>query len=393
MMKRVRVAVAVLAALCSLPLAAFAAETEETLIKQIRASARQYDGIADRGLSQAPDLLQVRGQYLKSLQEAAAAGSRSQAMREMAEVYVLSGGDSKVLAHWKEGLDPDSAEGKFFEGVSAYGAGRTLEAEAKLLHIDAASLAPWRGGHLALAQALLTIRTEPKRAFRYLRTAALLLPGTLVEEAALRQSAILAARTGDVAEFSTAIASYFRRFTKSAYLPGFEAQVMFYIVRFGDQDGVRILRELLRALPDGWGRCLHCFLTTIAEQAILTGKIELAGVAAGAALPLASADGRERERLLLYSGAAAILTGKFEEGLASLHSIQQEKLREDDRRLLDATLSVADKVRKTPMLSTQLQRSASLLPVKGNRAFHVSSREEAARHALADADAILNSAQ
>ena len=226
-----------------------------------------------------------------------------------------------------------------------------------------------------------------------MRTAALLLPGTLVEEAALRQSAILAARTGDAAEFSSAIDTYFRRFPRSAYLPGFETQVTFYIVRFAGNDGVHILRELVRALPEGWGRCWTCFLATVAEQALLAGKVELAAVASTAGMPLVANDSREQPRLLLYAGAADILTGKLQDGMASLRSVQEAKLSEDNRRLLDATLSVADKVRKTPVLSIQLERSATLRPAKGNRAFPVSSREEAARRALADVDAILKSAQ
>ena len=63
-------------------------------------------------------------------------------MREMAEVFVLSGGEAAVLAHWKEGLDPNSRESKIFDGVMAYGEGKTLEAEAKLLKLDAIKPGP-----------------------------------------------------------------------------------------------------------------------------------------------------------------------------------------------------------------------------------------------------------
>ncbi len=298
-MKWMRTGAAILAALCLQSAAASGAETEETLVTQIRAVARQYDSIADGGFSQAADLTQVRDQYLNILRQAAELGSRGQAMREMAEVFVLSGGESTVLAHWQDGLDPGSPEGKILDGTIAYGEGKAREAEAKLLGVNATSLDPWRGGHLALAQALLTVRTDPKRAFGFLKAAALLLPGTLVEEAALRQSAILAARTGDADEFSSAATTYFRRFPRAAYLGGFEAQVAFHIVHFAGKDGVAILQEILRTLPEGWGRCQACFLTTIAEQAVLTGKMELAGIAAAAAMPLVASDSGERQRLAL----------------------------------------------------------------------------------------------
>ncbi len=388
-----RAAAAILAAFCLQSAAVLAAETEETLIKQIRAVARQYDNIADRKLAQAADLPQVRDEYLKILRQAAESGSHGQAMREMAEVFVLSGGVSAILAHWKDGLDPSSTEGAIFDGVTAYGEGKTMDAEAKLLQLNAMSMDRWRGGHLALAQALLTVRIDPKRALGYLKTAALLLPGTLVEEAALRQSAILAAKTRDKAAFSAAITAYFRRFPRSAYIAGFEVQAMFHIVRFEGSDGVQILQDLLRALPDGWGRCLACFLTTISEQSILTGRVELASIAAAVAMPLVPADSRERQRLTLYAAAAAILTEKFQDGLAQLQSVQEAKLGAEDRNLLAAALAVADKLRKTPVQFTGLERNASARPTKGNREFPINGRQEAARRALANADAILRNAQ
>jgi chemotaxis protein MotC len=379
--------------MCLHSAAVLADGTEDALLQKIRAVSRQYDGIANRGLTQAPGLPQVRDQYLSILRQAAESGGHGQAMREMAEVFVLSGGEAAVLAHWKDGLEPNSTESAVFDGVTAYGEGKTLEAEARLLKLDAVKLDPWRGGHLALAQALLTLRTAPEKAFGFLRTAALLLPGTLVEEAALRQTGILAAKRGDTAEFSSAVTAYFRRFPRSAYLGSFEAQVTFHIVRFAGSNGVRIVQDILRSLPDGWGRCLPCFLTTIAEQAVLTSKVELASVAATAGMALVPSDSRERQRLALYAGAAAILTDKYQDGLAMLLSVQEAKLGEDDRQLLGASLTVADKLRKTPVLFSQLQRSASARPVKGNRIFPVSSREEAARRALADADVILKNAK
>lgn len=393
-MKWMWAAVAILAALCLQPAGVFGAgDTEETLVRQIRAVARQYDNIADRGDSKAPDLAQVRDRYLSILRQAAESGSPGQTMREMAEVFVLSGGESGILEHWKVGLDSKSAEQKILDGTIAYAEGRTLDAEAKLLGLDATSMSPWRGGHLALAQALLTARNNPKRAFGYLKIAARLLPGTLVEEAALRQTATLAARTSDPAEFTSAVTTYFFRFPNSANLADFEAKVAFQIVCFDGSDGVRILGEILSALPEGWGQCLTCFLTAIAERAVLMGKVELASTAAAAALPLVSNGSRERQRLSLYSGAAAIVTDRYQDGVTLLHSVQEAKLGDDDRKLLAASLAVAGKLRKTPVRFTQLERNASPGPVKGNRVFPPSVQEEAARRALADADAILKNAK
>ncbi len=381
---------AALAVLLLLSQAVVAADTGEALLSRLRAVTAQYDRIADRGVSSRVDLKQLREQYLNYLHDAASSGKKSHAMRELAEIFVLSGGDSAVLEPWGEDLEPNSLEKKLFDGVMAYGLGRTSEAEAKLLPIDAANLNAMRGGHLSLAQALLSARLDAKRAFGYFQTAALLLPGTLVEEAALRQTTVLAAKTGDAEKFSEAAISYLRRFRRSAYVAGFETQITFYVARFPAQDGVRILRAILDALPEGWGRCLSCFLTSIAEQAVLLGKIELAATAAAAALPLVPEDSSERQRLLLYSASAAIVTDKYSQALKTLGSVEEAKLSGDDRELLRASLALAVKLRETPALLSPGTLGPATVS-KSSRAFSSSGRREAAKRALADADAILKS--
>ena len=160
--------------------------------------------------------------------------------------------------------------------------------ESILLSLDASSFDTSRGAHLSLAQALLASRTNPERAFEYFEKARLLLPGTLIDEAALRQIVVLAAKTSNRERFSRAAISYLSRFRRSAYVAGFETQLAFHIVRFDGRDGQLILQELLNAHPRGWGRCLSCFLASIAEQAILSGKIDLASTAAQAAMPFAA---------------------------------------------------------------------------------------------------------
>ena len=223
-------------------------------------------------------------------------------------------------------MSPIPKEKKLFDGIMAYGKGRTAEAESILLSLDATSFDAMRGAHLSLAQALLTSRVNPERAFEYFEKARLLLPGTLIEEAALRQIVVLAAKTSNRERFSSAAISYLSRFRRSAYVAGFETQLAFHIVRFEGRDGLLILQELLNAHPQGWGRCLACFLASVAEQAILSGKIDLASTAAQAAMPFATESSPEKQRLLLYKGAALIVTEDFARGLNALNSVRTSDL-------------------------------------------------------------------
>jgi chemotaxis protein MotC len=390
----IKLARIVLAALPVLPGYAMADDVSAQPTAQIRALTRQFDKIANRGSSSAAGLGEARDQYGNYLRDAAASESKSQELREHAELFVLSGGDVSVLAPWGEGLEPNSKEKKLFDGIMAYGRGRTAEAESILLSLDPTSFDALRGGHLSLTQALLTSRVNPERAFEYFEKARLLLPGTLVEEAALRQIVVLAAKTSNRDRFLNAAISYLSRFRRSAYVAGFETQLAFHIVRFEGRDGLLILQELLKAHPQGWGRCMACFLTSIAEQAIIAGKLDLARTAAQAAIPLVTDDSPEKQRALLYKGAALIVTDDFAHGLEALHSVQRSALSPKDRELYLASLALAAKLRATPMLLTQskLDASASGVP-KHEHDFLPGERQAEAKEALASVDAMLAQAR
>ena len=385
---------AFLAVLLLLPATALADDREALLISQIRMLTLKFDNIANRDSSAPMDLAQSREQFGNYLRDAASLGMLSPVLREHAEIFVLSGGDISVLKPWEEGLKPGTPEKKLFDGIMAYGRGSTAEAEALLLSLDALTLDPMRGGHLALAQALLASRLSPERAFGYFDMARLLLPGTLVEEAALRQIVVLAVRTSNKERFLSAANSYLSRFRRSAYVPGFEVQLAAHIVRFPGRDGYSILQELLAAHPQGWGRCLACFVATIAEQSVILGKVDLAIAAARSAMPLVSDGTFEKQRLLLYYGAALIVTDDFAHGVEALKSVDQGGFDQKDRELLNASLQLAAKLRETPVQLNpdQLSVLASETP-KHDRAFVTSNREKEARAALANADEILKQAK
>jgi chemotaxis protein MotC len=382
----------VLAALPILPASALGDESSAQLTVQIRALTREFDKIANRGSSSPAGLGEAREKYGALLREGAAAGLGSRELREHAEIFVLSGGDVSVLMPLGGNLEPKTNEKRLFDGTVAYGKGRTTEAESILLSLNAASFDALRGAHLSLAQALLTSRANPERAFEYFEKARLLLPGTLIEEAALRQIVVLAAKTSNKERLSRAAISYLSRFRGSAYVASFETQLAFHIVRFDGRDGLLILREILSAHPQGWGRCLACFLASIAEQAIIAGKVELATAAAQAAMPLAADGSPETQRLLLYNGAALIVTQDFDRGLNALNAVRTSSLDKKDKELHLASLALAAKLRTTPVLLSQRDASASGMP-KHDHDFVPGDSQAEAKAALASADAMLAQAR
>jgi chemotaxis protein MotC len=381
-----------LAALPMLSSSALADDGSAQLTVQIRALTQQFDKIANRGSSTTAGLAEAREKYGTLLREGAASGLNGRELREHAEIFVLSGGDVSVLMPLGEDLEPKTNEKKLFDGIVAYGKGHAAEAESILLALDASSFDALRGAHLSLAQALLASRTNPERAFEYFEKARLLLPGTLIDEAALRQIVVLASKTSNRERFSRAAISYLSRFRRSAYVAGFETQLAFHIVRFDGRDGLLILQELLNAHSQGWGRCLACFLASIAEQAILSGKVDLASTAAQAAMPFATDGSPEKQRLLLYNGAALIVTKDFARGLDALNSVRTSNLDKKDKELHLASLALGAKLRATPVQLSQLDASASGLP-KHDHDFPPSVPQAEAKAALASADAMLAQAR
>lgn len=104
-----------------------------------------------------------------------------------AVLYLFSAGKPAVVraAMQRATLSPDND--RLIKGALAYAEGQDGTARALLGTFDPRALPAVLGGHLALVLATLYADTDPQKAGQMLDSARLLVPGTLVEEAALRR--------------------------------------------------------------------------------------------------------------------------------------------------------------------------------------------------------------
>jgi chemotaxis protein MotC len=265
-----------------------------------------------------------------------------------AVLFVLNGGNVRALQKVIGSGSNVELDEKLLNGVLAYGEGRQETASQMLASIDARSLHPSLAGHVAYVQGELTEKKQPAQALTHFDDARLLAPGTIVEEAALRRQVALLATTGDVDRFEMLATSYLRRFPNSVYSAGFRQKFALALAantNAADQERLARLTSMLGGV--GTAERGEVYLT-IAREALVKGKIELARLAASNAVVLAREDTDEKERARFYEAAALIVTDDFDRGIEVVSSIERGKLGEPERVLLDAVLSIAGQIRRLP---------------------------------------------
>jgi chemotaxis protein MotC len=264
-----------------------------------------------------------------------------------AVLFVLNGGNVRALQK-AIGAGNGDLDERLLKGVLAYGEGKMDDALQLLAGIDARALPVSLAGHVAYVQGELAEKKEPASAIAYFEDARLLAPGTIVEEAALRRQIALVLAAGDGERFEALAAQYLRRFASSVYSGGFRQ-------RFA----VALATNAMAAHPDRLARLVSMLsgtraaerrdiYLTIAREALLRGRVELAAVAARNAVQLAEESGEDLERARLYEGATLIVSDAYDRGVEILGALERGRLSEQEGALLDVALSVAGQIRRMP---------------------------------------------
>jgi chemotaxis protein MotC len=269
-----------------------------------------------------------------------------------AVIYVLSGGDPRVLSKLQGSGAPLGIDDRLVKGALAYGERRDTEAIELLDGIDLDLLDRSVGGHVALVRALLLAKSDPRKAIALLDRARIIAPGTIVEEAALRRQAILSAKVGDLDAFEALSSQYFRRFANSIFERSFARQFAEEVVSKGyaaDAQRLPKLEKVLRGLAQAQRReaCL-----SIAEEGIAVANVEIVRFAARLAAMDAKAQPLDAMRMLLFEAAAVIVTPDYDQGRTALRLIDKSKLSAREEALLYAAVAVADEIAR-PVLPPQ----------------------------------------
>ena len=257
--------------------------------------------------------------------------------------YLLAGGSPEAVRDIVLRLKLSSSERALMEGALASADGRDEDARSLLNTVDARSLPSCLGAIVALAQARSAQDITQK--MRFLNVARLLNPGSLVEEAALRQEILVAADARDYARFTSLAQRYFVRFPKSVFAKAFGRRVVTALVELWTDGDDKAKRDLVVALPCPAPDDCAGLLLTLARESLIRGNLHSARWAAQRAVADLREDDPMRKRASFYEAAASVFVGD-QASLAKLRVLDTHSLSSLERALLEGVLAMAEGVRK-----------------------------------------------
>ena len=258
-------------------------------------------------------------------------------------LYLFSAGRPTVVRAVLERTTLSREGDLLVKGALAYAEGQDEIARALLGKLNPRALPASLGGHLALVMATLLSEHEPARAEAMLDLARLLVPGTLVEEAALRRQIFLLADPLTLDKFAALSRQYIRRFRGSVFASNFKGRLTSFATRLAEGGDVAQLAKLdavFGELPQAERRGLYLAL---ARGALVAGQPDSARYASGRAVAL-SPDAGEAERAKLYAAAASAASDGAPAARGALAAVDGARLPPRDLDLRDAALAVAASV-------------------------------------------------
>ncbi len=273
-------------------------------------------------------------------------------------IYSLTGGNPRTVLSLLPAVPETDPHHGLIEAISHYVRGERQRAQEAFGKIDATNLDNDIGASVALAIGSARAKEKPEDAISQLKTAILLAPGTLVEEAALRRLIALYLRYENMVEFVRVSERYARRFYRSPYANQFADMFVIGTVGFPEQMADWQIRHVADSLPPAHRNAVYL---RIARLAAVKGQGDLSAQVSSFVDPKAGTllsteklypdnaavaeYGEATElRARLYAGISVLRQSGNMEQLNELRTANIDKLPAEDRKLLSAALAVADAI-------------------------------------------------
>ncbi len=304
-------------------------------------------------------------------------------------LYVLSGGDARVLNTIVERNTLSDSDLRLATGIMSFAGGQLKKARELFEHIDPRSLDVSLVGPFALARASLYLDSDQVKAIDLLDDARLACPHTAIEEAAARREIPALFKTGSAVRAMMLTTSYVREFGKSIYAWKLFRDFAESIAKHPEFDNPAIIDQLAGALDEKDMLPASELFVDVAGEALLQGRLKLAKAAADKVLAIASASPESLEKAKLYAAAANAPSDDAGNAIKVLNQITVDRLSEDDMEIREVAGFIANSVTAEPT-DPASSSGAHLASVPESVANDAS--ESKATAALSSADAILKKA-
>ena len=261
-------------------------------------------------------------------------------------VYAISGGNPSTIETVVSRLDLKPPRAALGAGILGYVRGRPAEAEKALHDIDPLTQPIELGAYLALIKGSVAAAEDSSAALKLFDEARLLGPGSLVEEAALRRSIMIALKMRDADLFLDYSEQYVRRFLHSPYASQFADAFVIGVVDMHDGIDLDKVAATLNEMDADRRKFIYLRL---ARKSAIDGLTDLTAFAARMAETRDDPRSKTNDpRVLLYSSIASVASGSAGAVATQLAAIDRSRLSEGDQQLLDAARAVAEKVIAIP---------------------------------------------
>ncbi|WEX88105.1 chemotaxis protein MotC [Sinorhizobium garamanticum] len=275
---------------------------------------------------------------------------------DAALVYVMSGGNPDTLDYLADRDVDGNFDSRVTEALRQYLSGKgalIVETLSKAVpEYENARIGPY----LFLILGNATSQQDPLAAMKYYDWARLTAPGTIIEEAALRRSVLLAAKANEPDKGFRYALSYARRYLTSPYASQFADVFVELAVAHFDEVAEQKISEVLAFMDQPRQREVYL---RVARRAAIGGNQALARLASKRAEGLAGGGTSQSQVLAsFYEGLAAVPSADVLAATETINAIPDEKLSPRDRALRDAAKAIADAVVQLPKDESSTQASA-----------------------------------
>lgn len=275
---------------------------------------------------------------------------------DAALIYAMSGGNPATLEY----LIARDVNGYFDNRVTdvlrKYLSGKGLLVAKSLVDIANEYQDKKIGPYLDLVAGNVMVAQNPTEALKLYDQARLVVPGTIVEEAALRRSVAISVQAGLVDRGLGYSQRYVRRFLHSPYASQFADLFVKLVIEHNEVKTEDIV-AILSFMDEPRRREVYL---RIARAAGIAGKAELAKTAATYAQSLAGAEDNALGPVAdFYGNMASVSTADVDAAAKSISSVADSELSPRDRALRAAARSIAEQVLQEPDVASLTQASKS----------------------------------